>query len=217
MTIGDFVKIYREENDMSMEEFAKLCGVSKGYISMLENNTNPRNGKPIAPTLKSMQKIAGGIGMTVDELLRSIDGGQKVTVAEKKRRTGTCRMVPLFETVSAGTGAFADSNVIDYIPIPEDLKGNLYAVKVRGDSMTPLIMDGDILIVDKDSRVQNMDTVIATVNGDDGFVKRLARYATGIALVSNNPAYPPLYFSMEDVENKPVLIQGRVKRIIRDI
>ena len=43
MTIGDFVKIYREENDMSMEEFAKLCGVSKGYISMLENNTNPRN------------------------------------------------------------------------------------------------------------------------------------------------------------------------------
>ena len=37
MTIGDFVKIYREENDMSMEEFAKLCGVSKGYISMAEN------------------------------------------------------------------------------------------------------------------------------------------------------------------------------------
>lgn len=160
------------------------------------------------PRIDKIEMMANYFNVTKSDLVES---------EPKKNHEGTCRMVPLFETVSAGTGAFADSNVIDYIPIPEDLKGNLYAVKVRGDSMTPLIMDGDILIVDKDSRVQNMDTVIATVNGDDGFVKRLARYATGIALVSNNPAYPPLYFSMEDVENKPVLIQGRVKRIIRDI
>lgn len=192
------LRYYLNNNDMSQAELAQKLQVGTTTVSdWINGRKTPRMAK-------------------IDMMCQLFGCNRSDLINEAKDSHGV-RMVPLFEAVSAGTGAFADSNVIDYIPIPEDLKGNLYAVKVRGDSMTPLIMDGDILIVDKDSRVQNMDTVIATVNGDDGFVKRLARYTTGIALVSNNPAYPPLYFSMEDVENKPVLIQGRVKRSIRDI
>ena len=47
MTLGDIVRKYRESNNMSLAEFAQACSLSKGYISMLENNINPRNNKPI--------------------------------------------------------------------------------------------------------------------------------------------------------------------------
>lgn len=50
MTLGDIIKKYRKENNISMSEFASNCSLSKGYISMLENNINPRNNKPISPT-----------------------------------------------------------------------------------------------------------------------------------------------------------------------
>ncbi len=56
MTLGDLVREYREKYNISMDEFSKMCELSKGYISMLENNINPRNNKPIAPTLPTIKK-----------------------------------------------------------------------------------------------------------------------------------------------------------------
>ena len=84
MTLGDIVKKYRESNNMSLAEFAQACSLSKGYISMLENNINPRNNKPISPTLPSIVKIASGMGLELDTLLKMIDGEQPVQLAEEK-------------------------------------------------------------------------------------------------------------------------------------
>lgn len=82
MTIGDVVKNYREKNNISMGEFAGNCGLSKGYISMLENNINPRNNKPISPTLPSIAKIASGMGIELDSLLKMLDGEQPIVLSE---------------------------------------------------------------------------------------------------------------------------------------
>ena len=83
MTLGDVLKQYREENNISMDEFSKISSLSKGYISMLENNINPRNNRPIAPTLPTIQKIAAGMHTDVDSLLRQIDNNQPVILDVK--------------------------------------------------------------------------------------------------------------------------------------
>lgn len=44
MTLSDFVKEYRKEHDLSQRQFAAICGLSNGYISMLEKNMNPKTG-----------------------------------------------------------------------------------------------------------------------------------------------------------------------------
>lgn len=80
MTLGDLVKKHRVKYNISMEEFAKMCDLSKGYISMLENNTNPRNNKPIAPTLPTIKKIALAMNMDVDSILKLLDSDQKISV-----------------------------------------------------------------------------------------------------------------------------------------
>lgn len=82
MTLGDIIKNYREQNNITIVEFAKACSLSKGYISMLENNINPRNNKPISPTLPSMAKVASGMGIDLDSLLKMLDAEQPVQLLE---------------------------------------------------------------------------------------------------------------------------------------
>lgn len=80
MTLGDLVKKYREINNISMDEFSKKCELSKGYISMLENNTNPRNNRPIAPTLPTIKKISYAMDTDLDTVLKALDGNQEINL-----------------------------------------------------------------------------------------------------------------------------------------
>ena len=87
MTLGDIIKKYRKENNISMSEFASNCSLSKGYISMLENNVNPRNNKPISPTLPSIAKVASGMGIELDTLLKMMDNEQTINLASENTPT----------------------------------------------------------------------------------------------------------------------------------
>lgn len=80
MTLGDYISNFRRERGMSMDEFAALCHLSKGYISMLENNRNPRNNQPIAPSLETFQSVAKATGVELNELLGLLERGQPITL-----------------------------------------------------------------------------------------------------------------------------------------
>jgi len=73
MTLGEIIKKYREENDMSQREFAKICGLSNSYISQLEMNVNSKNGQPIKPQLETIKAVADAMHITVDELFSQMD------------------------------------------------------------------------------------------------------------------------------------------------
>ena len=79
--------------------------------------------------------------------------------------------------------------------------------------MEPKISNGDVVIVRKQSDADDGDLVIALVNGNDAVCKRLKKYAEGIALLSTNPAYEPMYFSEKEIVEKPVEIIGKVKEL----
>ena len=51
MTLSDLVQEYRREHGLSQRQFASICGLSNGYISMLERNVNPKTGQPVTPSL----------------------------------------------------------------------------------------------------------------------------------------------------------------------
>ena len=54
LTVGEIIRAYREHNDLSLEDFARMSGLTKAYISKLEHEVDPRNGKPINPTIDAV-------------------------------------------------------------------------------------------------------------------------------------------------------------------
>lgn len=108
MTLSELVIQYRAEHDLSQRQFAIQCGVSNGYIAMLEKNQNPKTGQPMVPTIPSLMKIASGMGMTLSELFANVED-MPVDLSyedEKKPATDdddglTAEIIHLFARLSA--------------------------------------------------------------------------------------------------------------------
>lgn len=81
MNLGKIIKSYREQHNLSLDELSGRCGLSKGYLSMLENGINPRSNRPIAPTLPTLNKISAGMNIDLDALLHSLDSDQNIIVS----------------------------------------------------------------------------------------------------------------------------------------
>ena len=85
MTLGDIVKRYRSDNHLSMDDFARLSGLSKGYISMLERNENPISKKPIVPSLTTIKGVAQALGKTPEEVMRMLGPDQTIDLTDDYR------------------------------------------------------------------------------------------------------------------------------------
>ncbi len=72
MTLGEAIKKYRDEHDLSMRAFAAKCGLSVTYISSLEKGITPRGIKP-APTIETYKLISEAMGVELDAFIRMVN------------------------------------------------------------------------------------------------------------------------------------------------
>lgn len=68
--LGRLIREKRDSERLSLREFADLCNLSHSYIKNLEQS-DPRTGKKIVPTLDSLEKLAPVLGMSLEELLKT--------------------------------------------------------------------------------------------------------------------------------------------------
>lgn len=104
--------------------------------------------------------------------------------------------VPVLGRVTAGNPILAVEDIIGYIPFfaPGTDPQGLFALKVEGLSMRDAgILDGDIVIADKNQRVISGDIVIALLEDDEATVKRLIMEGNRPVLMPENPDYSPIY------------------------
>ena len=106
---------------------------------------------------------------------------------------------PLAELgVAAGTGRELFDEPCDaWVALPDGLPAARYvALRVVGDSMTPLLHSGDVVLVDLDAAVPPGAIAVAQHPDHGSVVKRVLRADGGaLRLVSLNPAYPALELS----------------------
>lgn len=81
MVLGDLIKKYRTEHELSMDDFSRMTGLSKAYISILERNYNPVNGKPVVPSLETIRTVSNAIGMDFNDVIAILDGKQPVSLS----------------------------------------------------------------------------------------------------------------------------------------
>lgn len=121
--------------------------------------------------------------------------------------------IPILGTVKAGYDWLAEENVVDYITLKEELPNvnEYFGLRITGDSMLPLLSDGDLVIVHDQDDVESGQTAVVLINGEEATVKKVVKTNDGIELHSMNPYYPTKKFTYEDMKNIPVKIIGRVK------
>src|SRR5207244_7859814 len=120
--------------------------------------------------------------------------------------------VPLVGRIAAGGPILAEQNLDETLPMPRELvgSGTLFALIVKGDSMTGAgIMDGDTVVIRQQDSADHGDLVAALIE-DEATVKRLSRRGGKVRLMAENPAYEPL-------EPTEVAILGRVVAVLRRV
>lgn len=121
--------------------------------------------------------------------------------------------IPVLGRVVAGVPVDAVEEILDYEEITPELAttGDFFALQIRGRSMEPRMLDGDVVIVRRQNDVDSGDTAIVLVNGDDATVKRISKSDKGISLIATNPnVYEPHFYTNEEIESLPVQILGKV-------
>ena len=101
--------------------------------------------------------------------------------------------VPVIGRVTAGQPILAVEEIEDYIPFATNDSKGLFALRVVGYSMRDVgIMDGDIVIADKDAYTKSGDIVIG-MDGDEATVKRLLIQNGKVIFMPENPDFSPIY------------------------
>lgn len=118
---------------------------------------------------------------------------------------------PVLSQISAGEPLYAEENIIEYAQIPAFLyKENVdqFYLRVSGDSMDKEFKEGDLVLVEKGTTVENGQIGVVFINGYNATVKRIRYDENKIILYpeSNNPEHIPQVFSDKD----EVTIVGKV-------
>ena len=127
--------------------------------------------------------------------------------------------IPLLGTVKAGYDYLAQENIVGTVPVETSLVGDgtdFFALEVKGDSMSPVFIEKDIVIVKRQNNCENNEISIVIVNGDEGTIKKVRKTEQGIILQPLNPAYEPMIFSNEEIKSIPITIVGIVKQLKRE-
>jgi repressor LexA len=120
--------------------------------------------------------------------------------------------VPILGAVPAGrpVEAIADTGM-GYVTIPAKWRGDLYALRVTGESMIEAgILDGDFVIVHKQADAQHGDIIVAMIDGE-ATVKYLERRGGAVRLLPANPRFSPIEIPFESTN----VIQGKVVSVQR--
>lgn len=214
MTLGEYIKAYREEHRISQREFARLCGFTNGYISMLENGKNSQTGRPIKSSIGVYKAVASAVGLTTGDLLAMLDDAVSLEMpgrtADNVQTMPALRNVPRLGAIACGTPVLAQSNIEGYDAVPDYINCD-FTLVCKGDSMTGArVCDGDIVCIRQQEPVDNGQ--IAAVLIDDetecgsATLKRV-RFGTDGSLIlwPENPNYPPMVFTGADVNRVHIL------------
>ena len=189
------LKNIRKNKNMTQQQVADLLGIQQQSYARCES----ADITTISP--ERLIKLSNIFGVTLDTIL-----GTNETTTEKGFK------IPVLGTIPAGIPIEAIQEVIDYEEIPVEMasKGEFFGLKVKGDSMSPRIMNGDVVIVRKQDDADNGGVCVVMVNGFDATLKQIKKDTNGITLIPFNNTYKPMVYDYKSIQELPVRIIGVV-------
>lgn len=199
------LKKLRLQEKLSQKDMAAFLDISQPAYANYERGVRQAD-------YDTLSKLANYFNVTIDYLLGN-------SSSEYPTSGGKGVKIPVLGEVRAGLPIEAIENIIDYEEITQEMaaSGEYFALKIKGDSMEPGFIEGDIVIVRKQSVVNNGDIAIVLVNGDEATVKKFYKKEDGITLMPSNSKYEPMFFNAQQVDELPVIVLGKVVELRRSL
>lgn len=189
---GERLKRIRIERNLNQDQLASISGVAQATISEYESGK-----RRAAPRSDQVAKLATALEVTTDYLLGLVNNPSSNLKGEvSNANLKSQKRIPVLGQVSAGNGVPAEDDVIAHMMIDETESID-FALAVKGYSMFPKLLDGDIVFVRKQQLARNGQMVIVRINGDEGVIKYFHKSGDVIILTSENPEYKPMRISKD--------------------
>ncbi|MFA5155403.1 MAG: transcriptional repressor LexA [Patescibacteria group bacterium] len=165
--------------------------------------------------ISTVSTIHEHIANLVDKgILKKAKGVARSLELVKLKMNSNLMAVPLVGVITAGKPIEAVEIPDEVVEIAKDKRfqdGELYALKVRGNSMIgDGIFDGDFAIIKKQDWAEDGDTAVAVIDDNEATLKKFYKEKGRIRLQPANPTFAPIF-------RKKVEIRGVVVKIIRDL
>lgn len=181
--IGKRISSIRRDRGFSQEQLAEMALVNRVTLARYETGM-------IEPGALALSRIADALNVSTDELLCRTE---KLPPFISIMKTS----VPIVGEIACGRPITAEQNIEGYADLPDGVTAD-FALKCKGDSMSPTFEQGDLVLIKQTPDVN--DGQIAAVGIDDSAtLKRVYRQNESVVCVSDNPAYPPQIFPAEQV------------------
>ena len=223
MKLTDKLDLLMDEKKINKMELSKHSGIPyTTIINFYEKGTE--NVK-----LSTLRKLANYFNVSLDYLADDEEERRNLVVQESPGAYVVNKLnaisfsgnkkIPVVGVIRAGEPILAEENIIGYVELPADMIGNesdYFGLKVVGDSMNlSRILDGDTVIVKKQSYLENGEIGVLMVNGYEATVKKFYQTDTTVTLIPNssNPAHSPQVYDLTKI---PVAVLGKVVKAIID-
>ncbi len=193
---GEKLRALRKKNNMTQVDLAKALDLDKSSIAKYES-------AGIIPSVDTLQKIASLFKVSIDYLLNA-----------QLYDINNIVNVEIIGTVVAGRDGIA---TYEFLGVSQAInindKEEYKYLKVRGDSMSPQIMEGDLALVRLQSDVDSGDLAVVIIDGEEGVIKKIQKTENSISLISFNPMYETRVFVGKDMAK--IRIFGKVIKVER--
>ncbi len=189
--VANSIKEFMYNHNMDQKQFYKYLNEKGLNVGTTTVNVWVRGIK--APTRgENQKKLFEILGLQIN------DGYNNLYDVSKRK-------FPLLGKVACGEPIFADEDKECYIMADKDINAD-FCLIAKGDSMLPLIHNGDIVFVKKQSMVNNGEIAVVIID-DEATLKRVYQNEDMITLMPENREYKPIMIKNSDIKN--ILICGK--------
>lgn len=189
----------RKDAKRTQQQMADFLGITQQAYAAYENNKS-------SPPKDILEKLADYFHVSTDYILGrneksplAVQGGRGVKI-------------PVYGEIAAGIPIEAIEDIVDFEEITPEMAetGEYIALKVKGDSMAPRILEGDVVIIRRQETIESGEIAAVMVNGDSATLKRIKYADNGLWLMGNNPSFQPIFYSKQECATLPVRILGKM-------
>lgn len=197
--LGERLKAARKEAGLKQEDVGRVLGLGKSTISEWETGKR-------SPDIELITELATILDTSVAFLLgleMEPDAQSMSSLPSNVQPVSELHMhrIPMIGEIAAGEPILCMQDYETFVPGP---MGADFALTVRGDSMEPTYLTGDIVYLRQQDDVYD-GQVAAVIIDDEATLKHVYHIPNGLTLVADNTAYPPRVVTLPEYDSIRIL------------